>query len=184
MKKAFVFALLLIGFVTVPLLAQKKASTPRSKTDGGYYYQKNANPQKISHYMREVGLDYLDGVNDLYEAQTKYSLRFDDYDKSLMERLEKTLDMLMDRMKLNTHAPADKDFLAVLGTTSGMASIAGMGLGAYSRGKMSKEESDAQLSRYIYCKHWVKESIESGIFDDSWHEGCLGDWTEEHKKYD
>lgn len=164
------------------LSASPQTKAARSKTNEGFWYIRNANPQKISHYMREAGLTYLEKAQRDYEAQMRYSMELTDEQKSASESEDEALEMLEERMMINLQAPADKDFLSVLKQTGQMASLAGLGVGLCSRGTKPQAECDTRLSRYVACRNWMKESIDTGVFDDSWHTECYGDWAEEHAK--
>lgn len=181
---AFCICISLMTFLVDHSLAQKK-KPPRSSTDDGYWYIKTPNPHKISQYMRDAGLLYLETAHDVYEAHEKFSISLNENDKASQEAEDKLLEMLKDRMNIHTQLPADNDFLSALIWTGDMAHLAG-DVGICTRDNRPKEECqkefDDYLSKYIFCKDWMKDSIDSGIFNDSWHEGCLGNYEEKHKK--
>ncbi len=186
MKRLLAFTFVFAFLFTSNSWAQKRPVTPRSKTDAGYWYVRTANPQRISHYMRQAGLLYLEETERDHNAEVEYAGNLingisDNAAKEAVESEDNLLQMFEDRMNINIQAPSDKDFLAVLKHTSMMGRLAGSGLLSCSTGIKPKAECDLYLSRYVSCKIWMKESIDSGVFDDSWHEGCYGDWAEEHK---
>ena len=177
--------ILVLGFVCsllsiLPMWGQK-TTVPRAKTDGGYWHIKGPNPQRISQYMREVGLTYLEAVEKNYDANRHWGIGLHDSDKLAAESEGEILDMLENRMKINTHAPGDKDFLSVLKFTRVRGANAGLELGLCAHGQMEREDCFKHLAQYVACKDWMKESIDSGIFEDNWHEACYGNWAEEHK---
>lgn len=180
MKRILVFSCVLTLLSTSPTWAQKKPHVHRAKTDAGYWYIKQGNPQKISHYMREVGLTYLEWVQKHYEAQLYYSLgihagQINEDAKLASESADEILDQIESRMKINIQLPGDKDFLSVLKFTRTTGSLASMECNSKDKGEICE-----QLRTFISCKSWMQESIDSGIFEDSWHEGCYGDWAERH----
>lgn len=182
MKRFRVFGVVLALLFTLPTWAQKRPTAPRAATDYGYYHLKKANPQRISHYMREMGLTYLGEVHRNYEAATNYSIKLDDTDKIVRESSNETLDMFEKRIKINLQAPGDKDFLEVLKFTRSMGGLAGGEVGLCGGGQKPQQECDRDLAAYISCKNWMERSIDSGIFQDNWHEDCYGDWVEVHKR--
>lgn len=181
MKGIMVLSFVLALMFTSPTWAQNKGQVHRARTDGGYWYIKQGNPQKISHYMREIGLTYLEWAQKAYEAHTSYVIalsagQINETAKLDRDTADTILDQIESRMKINTQAPGDKDFLDVLEFTRVKGRLAG-----HQPCYPKDEGSCALLQTFIACKAWVRQSIDSGIFEDSWHDGCYGDWDEKHK---
>lgn len=181
MKAVLSFGILFASAISVAGHAQQPKTRP--KNSGGFYYVRTPNPQRISHYMREAGLTYLEEVRLEHEAAMHYSISLHDSDNAARESSNETLDLLEKRIKINVQAPGDKDFLSVLIYTRSIGSLSGGEVGLCSRGQKNQEECDLHTSQYIACKNWLSNDIEGGVFQDNWHTDCYGDYVEVHKRY-
>jgi TonB family protein len=145
-------------------------------------------PKRISHYMREAGLTVLESLDGLESAETKYAVGvfsggsgpMIDQDKELIDLREKSPDHLMAHMKINEQFPGDHHFLTALHLATLGASAVGQCVPAEYGGNKTKEECRESLERYVGCKRWVQDAIDSGIFNDNWNVECMGGEEEYH----
>ena len=112
----------------------------------------------ISSYMREVGLTYLEEVQDLADRcedpTSKCSAVVDDW-KKRMDAIERRADLALDE----AHRPAgDAAFFKLLVRTRTEEEI-------YFTGTviLGKEDLDIHLTAYLNCQRHAREDLKKGI---------------------
>ena len=113
----------------------------------------------ISNYMREVGLTYLEEVQDLADmcedsTKKECSTVIDDW-KKRMDAIERRADLALD----GAHRPAgDAAFFNLLVRTRTEEEI-------YFTGTiiLGKEDLDIHLAAYLNCQRHAKEDMKKGI---------------------
>jgi len=112
----------------------------------------------ISNYMREIGLTYLEGVQDLADRcedpASKCSAVIDDW-KQRMDAIERRADLALDE----AHRPAgDAAFFNLLVRTRTEEQI-------YFTGTviLGKEDLNLHLAGYLNCQRHAREDMKKGI---------------------
>jgi hypothetical protein len=124
-------------------------------------------PKRISHYMREMGLTYLEALPTLREANVDRQF------ESVTMQTDH-LDSVRAHMKLNAALPGDKGFIEALWSASNRANSSGMCIWQQSDGTMSENACTAIWEQASACNSRVQEAIDSGIFNDNWNVDCEG----------